>query len=256
MADTQYGSLAYVYDKLLRGDIDYGAWADRIEAAFDEYLPQRPEIVLDLACGTGNMALELASRGYDMIGVDLSQEMLSEAYQKAADKNVRNVLFLNQDMRDFELYGTVGAIVCCLDGVNYLTGRGDIDACFSCTHNYLDPGGLFIFDVNTPYKFENVYGNNSYILEDDGVYCGWQNDYNKKSGVCDFYLTIFEKSGKSGAYTRSDEVQRERCYTLAMLTSALGKSGFELVAVCDGLLGGTVAPQSEKWSLIAKAVKG
>jgi len=255
MADTtQYGFLAPVYDSLLRGDVDYKSWADRIESAFDEHLGSRPEIVLDLACGTGNMLFELESRGYDMIGVDISQEMLASAYQKAADEGVGGVLFLNQDMRGFELYGTVGAIICCLDGVNYLTGKGDIDSCFLCAHNYLDPGGLFIFDVNTPYKFENVYGTNSYILEDGGIYCGWQNAYNKKSGVCDFYLTIFEKTA-NGTYRRSDEVQREKCYTLTKLTSTLKKSGFEPIAVRGGLLEGEVTPESEKWTIIAKAIK-
>ena len=115
-----YDSIASVYDNI-NSEIDYSAWADFIEGCFKRYLKVKPELVLDLACGTGSMTLTLASRGYDMIGADLSEEMLTEAMDKAYDKGVEGVLFLKQDMRTFELYGTVGAIVCCLDSVNYLT---------------------------------------------------------------------------------------------------------------------------------------
>ena len=158
-----YDSIAAIYDNI-NSEIDYSKWADFIEEAFKKYLEAKPELVLDLACGTGSMTFELDSRGYDMIGADSSEDMLSEAYEKAFDKGISNILFLRQDMREFELYGTVGAVCCCLDSINYLTHDGDLEKCFSCVHNYLDPDGLFIFDVNTPYKFENVYGNNQYIF--------------------------------------------------------------------------------------------
>ena len=159
-----YQAIARVYDRL-NAEIDYTAWADFLERCFDRFLPTRPELVLDLACGTGSMTLALASRGYDMIGVDGSAEMLSEAYSRATEQP--GILFLQQDMRTFELYGTVGAVTCCLDSLNYLLCTDDLDACFACVHNYLDPNGLFLFDMNTPYKFSNVYANNAYVLEDE-----------------------------------------------------------------------------------------
>jgi len=168
--DSGYSAIANVYDKI-NSDINYTEWADFIEKCFDRYLEKRPEIVLDLACGTGSMTFELQSRGYDMIGADGSEDMLSEAYEKAYSKGISNILFLKQDMRCFELYGTVGAVCCCLDSINYLTENGDLDKCLSTVHNYLDPDGLFIFDVNTPHKFENVYGNNHYIFETEDS-CG------------------------------------------------------------------------------------
>ena len=190
MSEKQYSELASVYDAL-NAEIDYAAWADFIEACFDKYMKKRPSIVLDLACGTGQMTSELAERGYDMIGADLSEEMLAVASARCADKRV---LWLCQDMKSFELYGTVGAVVCCLDSVNYLTGKHDLAECLSRVHNYLDPDGLFIFDVNTPYKFKNIYADNSYILETEagGVYCGWENYFNENTGVCDFYISIFD----------------------------------------------------------------
>ena len=253
-----YNAIAEVYDKL-NADIDYGAWADFFEACFDKYLEARPELVLDLACGTGRMTAELAARGYDMIGVDGSEEMLSVAYDRAAfsdedDDLAARPMYLLQDMRRFELYGTVGAVVCCLDSINYLTGDGDLDACFRCVNNYLDPHGLFLFDVNTPYKFEKVYGNNAYILEDtvDGapVYCGWQNDYDTESGICNFYLSVFRE--KDGVYLREDEEQRERCYTKEQMTASLEAAGFEVMGIYSGY--GFEEPQEscERWYFAAR----
>ena len=209
-----YEAIARVYDKL-NAEIDYAAWADFVEACFDKYLPSRPELVLDLACGTGSMTLQLAARGYDMIGVDGSADMLAEAYNRAEGKN--GVLFLQQDMRAFELYGTVGAVTCCLDSVNYLTEEGDLRACFATVHNYLDPDGLFFFDVNTPYKFETVYGENSYLFDEeteDGrlVYCGWQNYYDPRTHLCDFDLSVFTEDA-DGRYRREDESHKHQHQT-------------------------------------------
>ena len=253
-----YNAIAEVYDKL-NADIDYGAWADFFEACFDKYLEARPELVLDLACGTGRMTAELAARGYDMIGVDGSEEMLSVAYDRAAfsdedDDLAARPMYLLQDMRRFELYGTVGAVVCCLDSINYLTGDGDLDACFRCVNNYLDPHGLFLFDVNTPYKFEKVYGNNAYILEDTvddaPVYYGWQNDYDAESGICNFYLSVFRE--KDGVYLREDEEQRERCYTKEQMITSLEAAGFEVMGIYSGY--GFEEPQEscERWYFAAR----
>jgi SAM-dependent methyltransferase len=171
-----------------------------------------------------------------------------------------NPLFVMQDMRDFELYGSVGAVVSCLDSINYLTDSEDLGRCFSNVANYLDPGGIFVFDVNTPYKFENVFGNNAYILEDEGnadiggVYCGWQNYYDKESRLCDFYLTIFEEN-KDGRYTRSDEQQTERCYTLEELRGALEAAGLEYCGVWGDFNFGAPACDCERWYIAARAGK-
>jgi SAM-dependent methyltransferase len=215
--------------------------------------------VLDLACGTGSMTLELYSRGYDMIGADMSDDMLSMAMDKAYDREASGILFIKQDMRSFELYGTVGAVTCCLDSVNYLTDDGDLEKCFSTVHNYLDPDGLFIFDVNTPYKFKNVYGNNSYIFEDndsDGraAYCGWQNDYDEDTKLCNFYLSVFTEE-EGGTYSRSDETQTERCYDLDEIKIALAKCGFEFIGVYGDYNFSAPQENCERWYIIAKAKK-
>ena len=214
-----YSAIASAYDRF-NADVDYERWSDFIEACFGKFLPAKPEIVLDLACGTGRMTFPLADRGYDMIGIDGSADMLAEACDKNNDRTDRLFeeacarlgidpdgfdtdaameelakhpapLFLQQDMRDFELYGTVDATVCCLDSLNYLCGDGDLLACLKCVHLYLAPGGLLVFDVNSPYKFAHTYGNNAYILEDEdedgrAVFCGWQNEYDPETRLCKF----------------------------------------------------------------------
>ncbi|MBO5416581.1 MAG: class I SAM-dependent methyltransferase [Clostridia bacterium] len=255
-----YDAIAHVYDKLNK-DIDYSAWADFIEKCFSKYLNKTPTLVLDLACGTGSMTVELAERGHDMIGVDLSEDMLSEAYLRSEGKGI---LYLCQDMRSFELYGTVGAVVCCLDSLNYLLTEDDLSRAFATVHNYLDPDGLFIFDMNTPYKFENVYADNAYILEDeidygDGeppatVFCGWQNEYDRESGICNFYLTLFEE-GLDGKYARSEENQRERCYSLDTVKALLGKNSLEFIGCFSDFEFNPPADNCERWYIVARAKK-
>ena len=252
-----YDAIARVYDKLNR-DIDYEAWADFFESCFDRFLEKRPELVLDLACGTGRMTRTLSSRGYDMIGVDGSEQMLSEAYSLGGER----ILYLLQDMRSFELYGTVGAVVCCLDSINYLLEYNDLKKVFSGVHNYLDPDGVFLFDVNTPYKFENIYGDQAYVLEDESdedgepraIYCGWQNSFDRESGVCDFYLTLFEELD-DGAYERSDEHQMERCYSLDEIKNALLACGFEFLGVWSDYSFSEIRPETERWYIAARAIK-
>ncbi len=250
MGCSGYDALARVYE-ILNSDIDYSAWADFFEKCFDKHLKERPTLVLDLACGTGTMTRELAKRGYDMIGVDGSPEMLSEAFSK--NDGEHHILYLNQDMREFELYGTVGAVGCCLDSINYLLSPDDVRKTFSLVHNYLDPDGLFLFDVNTPYKFEKVYGDNAYILEDEGVYCGWQNFYDKESGICDFYLSIFEEV--DGQYFRQDEHQQERCYNKEALTNLLRETGFEVLEIVSDFNFTEPCNSTERYYFVARAKK-
>ncbi|MBE6590007.1 MAG: class I SAM-dependent methyltransferase [Ruminococcaceae bacterium] len=257
-------ALSHVYDKLNK-EIDYGAWADFVEACFNRFLPARPSLLLDLACGTGSMTVQLAARGYDMIGIDGSENMLSEAFMRA--ENTPGILWLCQDMRSFELYGTVGAVTCCLDSLNYLTEEKDLLQCFRSVHNYLDPDGLFLFDMNTPYKFEHVYGANAYVLEDELVYdegtaeevrvsifCGWQNTYHEESGICEFDLSIFEEL-PNGTYRRSDEHQKERCYSMDTVHTLLKDAGFELLGVYSDYTFSTPKDCTERWYFVARAVK-
>ena len=245
-----YSALAECYDRL-NGHIDYEGWANALAHNMKAHGVPDGSLVLDLACGTGNVTLPLAAIGYDMIGVDLSPDMLNAARQK---KGADKVLWLCQDMRSFELYGTVGAVVCCLDSVNYLTGRIGLRKCFSLVHNYLDPDGIFLFDVNSPYKFKHIYGNQQYILDADGVYCGWKNFYDEESGLCDFELSIFSER-EDGSWHRFDENQRERCWSVKTLASLLTACGFEILAVSADLNGTPVEETSERIFFTCRAIK-
>lgn len=248
-----YEALACIYDRI-NGNA-YLPYADMLEQAFAlADIPVRE--VLDLGCGTGGITALLADRGYDMIGLDCSPEMLNFARER---NQGRNTLLLCQDMREFELYGTVGAVVSCLDSINYLLTEDDLRATFAGVHNYLDPDGIFLFDVNSSYKFSEIYGNNAYVLEDEtpdggAVFCGWQNEYDRQSGICDFWLSIFEE-GEDGQYSRSDEHQRERCYSLETLRRLLEQAGFEWLGVFGDFGFSEPTENTERWYIAARAKK-
>lgn len=245
-----YSVLAPVYDKL-NDTVDYNKWADFIEKCFEKFAENKPKSVLELGCGTGSMTLELARRKYDMTALDLSEDMLSVADDRAREEGLNNILLLCENMCAFELYGTVDAVICCLDGINHLDIKDDLYACFALVNNYLNSNGLFIFDVNTPYRFKTTYADRDYILEDDGVMCCWRNRLNKKGDVVDFCLTVFEEN-EDGTWSRTDGVERERAYGLRSLKNALEANGMELVDVSADYDFAEPTDQTERWYITAK----
>ncbi len=244
----QYSALANYYD-ILNSDFDYAGYARMADGLFRRNGVVPGDLVLDLACGTGNLTIRLSELGYNMIGADVSPEMLGIAREKAGNE----ILFINQDMRSFELYGTVRGVVCSLDSVNYLLHRNDLRNCFSTVHNYLEPGGVFIFDVNTRYRFENVYAGRDYILEDDGIFCGWRNEYNEKTGICDFYLTLF--ASENGMIRRYDERQRERAWSERTLRRLLDETGLPVTDVFSGFDLSPACEKSEKMFFLCRCLK-
>ena len=253
MSSDIYSSVAGYYDSINDG-IDYGAWADFIDKIIKKHAKVDTRLVLDLACGTGKMTFALRDRGFDMTGVDVSPEMLAEASDICRREGIGDILWLCQDMTDFELYGTVDAAVCALDGINHLTKIDDVRRTLSLVHNYLVPDGLFIFDLNTPYKFENIYGANDYILEDDGVLVAWRNSYNKKTKLCRFDVTTFTETA-DGRYEREDSSSTERCYPLRSIKKLLAEAGFELLFISSGYNEDEPAPDAERWYIAARCKK-
>ena len=253
MANNQYTSLAGVYDKLNYG-CDYDELAKYVEGEIRRYESTKTELVLDLACGTGKLTLLLRDLGFDMTGIDLSDDMLSVAREECYKRGISDVLWLCQDMTDFELYGTVDACVCSLDSINYLTKIGDVKKCFSLIYNYLIPDGVFVFDINTPHRFKSVYAKNDFVLEDEGSLCAWQNHYNEKTRICHFYLSVFTEN-EDGTYTRSDEVQREKCYSRRQIERALTDTGFEILGVYGDLCHTPACDTDEKWYFTVRCKK-
>ncbi len=221
-----YCDFAEVYDRLQ--DADYEKFVDYYEKIFGE-LGVKPELVLDLACGTGNITIPMSKRGYDMIGLDLSCEMLNIARDKAFEEK-QDILFLNQDMTEMELFGTVDAIVCALDGVNYVVDEKDLEKVFRLVRNYLNPGGVFIFDINSVHKLKNVLGGNTFVNEEQGIYYVWQSEFSDETKICDFELNFFEEQ-EDGSYLRFDEFQQERAYSIAEMTEIIEGCGLDVSGI-------------------------
>lgn len=244
-----YQLLAPFYAKF-NSDVAYDAMADYLDEKFRRFFPGKVASVLDLGCGSGNMTFPLLQKGYDMIGVDISPEMLSVA--RGAEGGAR-VLWLCQDMTDFELYGTVEAVVSTLDGINHLESEAEVKKCFSLVHNYLVPGGLFAFDINMPYKFRHVYGKNAYFFEEKDVFCAWQNYFHPRNGFCDFYITLFEKKGR--LYERHDARMREKMFAPEKIREWLSGAGFTLLSETDGYTDNRPTETTQRLVFIARAEK-
>lgn len=206
-------------------------------------------ILLDLGCGTGSMSVEMAARGFDVIGVDSSVGMLNQAHQKAFESG-KQILLLNQSMDEIDLYGTVDCAICVLDGVNHLDGEAQIKATFDKVSLFMNPGGAFAFDVNTLYKHKNVLADNVYVYETDDVYCVWQNSYNEADSSVDITLDFFEE--EDGVYYRSEEAFTEKAYELSQIQNWLELSGFEVIGIYDDLTFDNVKPDSERAVFLAK----
>jgi len=221
----QYSILAKYYDALMSGT-DYAKWADFYEKCFDKYGASVKKIV-DIGCGTGSITTELAARGYAMTGVDISAEMLALAERKAEARGAR-VRYAEQDMVCLDTGAEADAVICSFDGINYLTETADVRACFSSVAATLAQGGLFIFDVSSPFKFKNILGDNAFVYELDDMFLSWQCFFSEKRGVCDYYLTFFEKDGS--AWQRYDETQRQRAYSTRTLEKIIKEAGMSPVA--------------------------
>ena len=223
---SSYGFLAGCYDRLTY-DVDYSAWADYIEKHFSR-TPLPGRTVLDLACGTGSLTRELALRGYEMIGADQSPEMLAEAAEKNRGIAPVEPIFLCQSMEKLDLYGTIDACVCCLDSVNYVTDPKKLQRAFERVHLFLMPGGLFLFDVNSPEKLEGLDGQ-VFLDETEDTYCVWRAEFSRRSRVCSYFMDIFRLDRATGQWDRGEELHRERAYTPTELTGLLERAGFQEV---------------------------
>lgn len=272
-----YTSFARVYDMFM-DNVPYEEWCDYITGLLKEYGISNG-LVLDLGCGTGSMTELLAARGFDMIGVDCSEDMLEIALEKRMASG-RDILYLQQDMRDLELYGTVRAVVCLCDSINYLLDVQDLETVFRLVNNYLDPGGIFIFDLNTEYKYRELLADRT-IAEnrDEGSFI-WDNYYDEESRINEYDLALFipaeeadagkmgegagpdcetgaaSGSGTSGEglYRKYQETHFQRAYTLDEVREALERAGMEFLTWYDGDGDGRQAPRedSERIYVIAR----
>lgn len=226
-----YGVFSEFYDALT-ANVSYDTVAQVLSSLLTRYGKSRG-LLLDLACGTGSVSVRLAKKGYEVIGVDLSPEMLSEAQNKAYSAG-QNILFLCQDMTKLDLYGTVDAAVCTLDGLCHLPDEESVFAALQKVSLFMNPGGVFLFDVNSVYKHRAVLGNNTFVYDTDDVYCVWQNTLLSDGVTVQMDLDFFEPVSDAGDYVRQSERFTERAYPRETLEAMLKKAGFTVLDVFDG----------------------
>lgn len=243
-----YGFFSSVYDTLTE-NVNYAARADYIaDLLADNGI--KGGILLDLACGTGTLSIEMSKKGFEVIGVDSSADMLSVAMNNAYEAE-RNILFLCQPMQQLDLYGTINAAICTLDSINHLTDPDDIQATFDKVSLFTEPGGVFVFDVNTVFKHREILADNTFVYDMDDVYCVWQNSLDSATDTVQIDLDIFEQVD-DGIYERMQESFCERAYALPLLKEMLGKAGFETVAVYDELSREEPKENSERLFIVAR----
>lgn len=242
-----YTGFAEFYD-LFMDNIPYEEWSNYLISLLKEY-NVNDGIVLDMGCGTGNITEFLARAGYDMIGIDNSEDMLMEAMNKRYDSGL-DILYLCQDMRDFELYGTVAAAVSICDSMNYIIDYKDLVKVFSLVNNYLDPNGLFIFDLNTIHKYETMGDCTIAENRETGSFI-WENSYFPDKKLNQYDLTIFAKD-EDERYTKFEETHIQRGYTLDEIKSALTEAGLIFIDSYSAFSKNPISENDERIYIIAK----
>lgn len=246
-----YSSFASVYD-LFMDNVPYEEWSEYVTGLLQEY-GVGDGIVLDLGCGTGKLTRLLAKAGYDMIGVDNSEEML-EVARYAGDGVDDGILYLLQDMREFELFGTVRAVVSICDSMNYILEEKDLLKVFKLVNNYLDPGGIFVFDLNTVYKYKELLGETT-ISEnrEEGSFI-WDNYFDEETDINEYDLTLFIREEQE-LYRKYEETHYQRAYNLETVERLIKEAGMEFVAAYDAFTREPVKADSERIYIIAKEIE-
>ena len=266
-----YSDFARVYDELM-DETPYGEWCETLVQFIQEYgvsqnrlsntketgkaeeteecLASERDLVVDLGCGTGTLTELLYQRGYDMIGVDNASDMLEIAMEKR-EKSGSEILYLLQDMRELELYSTVGTIISVCDSVNYILEEDELLEVFRRVNNYLYPGGLFIFDFNTDYKYREVIGDTTIAENREDCSFIWENFYDEESALNEYDVTVFvQEDGE--IFRRFMETHVQRGYDVEQMKALLAAAGLELLITQDADTHEEVTEKSERVYMVAK----
>lgn len=244
-----YTSFAKVYDTFM-DNVPYEEWAEYLAELLQEY-DIEDGLVLDLGCGTGSLTEILSTKGYDMIGADGSAEMLEIAMEKKAQSG-HDILYLLQDMREFELYGTVRAVVSVCDCVNYITDEKELEQVFRLVNNYLDPEGIFIFDFNTEHKYKEILGEQTIAEDREDCSFIWDNYYYEDESMNEYELTLFIKEQDSNLYRKYQEMHYQKAYTLDAMRELIEWSGLEFVTAYDAYTRKAPTETSERICVVAR----
>ena len=258
-----YTDFARVYDELM-DNTPYEMWCNRLDQLIASYGVSRPtrdaegildserNLVVDLGCGTGTLTEMLYQKGYDCIGLDNSEEMLNIAMDKKAESG-SEILYLHQDMRELYLYSTVGTVISVCDSVNYILEEEELLQVFRLVNNYLYPGGIFIFDFNTDYKYREVIGNTTIAENREDCSFIWENYYNHTSMINEYELTLFVREDEEASlYRKYQESHFQKAYTLREMRGLLEKAGLKFVAAYDAYTKKAPMYTSERITVIAR----
>ena len=258
-----YQDFAYVYDEFM-DETPYEMWCKRIQSLIEKYGVSKPvrnsgdvlesekNLVVDLGCGTGTLTEMLYEKGYDMVGVDNSDSMLSVAMEKK-QLSGSEILYLLQDMRELELYSTVGTVVSVCDSINYILEEEELLEVFKLVNNYLYPGGIFVFDFNTDYKYGQVIGDTTIAENRDDCSFIWENYYDEESAINEYEVTIFVKE-EDDLFHKFTETHFQKGYTAKKIAKLIERAGMELVVMKDADTDGDITKESERIYVVAKEV--
>ena len=243
-----YGNFAQVYD-LFMEDTPYEQLGEHIGKIWEKY-NVTPKLIAELGCGTGTLTNYFAKKNIDVIGIDNSEQMLAAAKDKAMAQGL-DVLYLCQDMRDFELYGTVDSIYSACDSINYILEDEELLQTFRLVNNYLEPGGIFVFDINTQYKYEEILGENTFAYNMEAASYIWENYYEEEEQINEYLVTFFVKE-EDDRYSKFEELHHERMYTLQTITKLLEQAGMRVEGAFDGYTFNSIRPDSDRITIIAR----
>ncbi|MFT3982307.1 MAG: class I SAM-dependent methyltransferase [Lachnospiraceae bacterium] len=246
-----YTGFAGVYDRFM-DNVPYEDWCGYVKGLLKENKITEG-LLLDLGCGTGTLTELLAAAGYDMIGIDSAEDMLSIAMEKRTVSG-SDILYLLQDMREFELYGTVRGVISICDSMNYLTEAVDMLTVFRLVKNYLDWDGIFIFDLNTIYKYKELLGDHVFAENREECSFIWENEYDEQEMLNEYALTLFVREGD--LYRKHEEMHYQRAYALEEVKKLVDESGLQLLAVYDAFTHESPKEDSERVYFIAKKDRG
>ncbi len=243
-----YSGFASVYDEFM-DSVPYEEWCEYIVKLLNQY-GCGGGLLLELGCGTGTVTELLARKGYDMIGVDGSGDMLAEAIQKR-EKSGLDILYLQQDMREFELYGTVAGAVCVFDSINYMLKEEELVSVFRLVNNYLDPGGIFLFDFTTAHAYREAASQAVAVDNREDRYFLWEDVFDEETQINEHEITVFLE-GEDGRYGRLEETHYQRAYTLEQMKAALLKAGMEFVAAYEAFTEEVPGPFTDRIYVAAR----
>ncbi len=270
-----YTDFAEVYDEFMDAT-PYRVWCERLLNIIEQYgisqkckencsaglseeelaLASERDLILDLGCGTGTLTELLAEAGYDMMGIDMSYDMLQIAMEKRQQSG-HDIMYLCQDMRELELYCTVGTVICVCDSINYVLEDEEVIEVFRRVNNYLFPKGLFIFDFNTDYKYREVIGDATIAENRENCSFIWENFYDEESGINEYDLTIFvrddeESETEEQLFRRFQETHYQRGYKLQEMLHYVTESGLEFVCAMDADTEGEVTEITERVLMVCR----